>query len=401
MPSFQWKGRNRSGELQEGVLLADSKGAAAATLRQQQIRVTSLRRKGREIPLLPRLPSRIKQKSIALFTRQFSVMLDAGLPLVQCLEILGEQQEHPKFADVIDKIRSDVESGASLAEAMRRHPTAFDDLYVNMVAAGEAGGILDVILQRLSIYLEKAVKLKNQVKSAMIYPVTVIVIAVVIVWIILLKVIPVFSSLFLSLGGEMPALTRTVVAASDFVIDYSIYIFIGLILLFLGIRAYHKTDKGRRVLDSALLRVPVMGDLLRKIAVARFCRTLSTLTSSGVPILDGLQITAKTAGNSIIEDAVMAVRKSVEQGKNLSGPLGETGVFPPMVVQMINVGEQTGALDQMLSKIADFFEDEVDTAVTGLVKLIEPIMIVILGTIIGTIVAAMYLPLYTIITQID
>ncbi|MDH3745093.1 MAG: type II secretion system F family protein [Acidobacteriota bacterium] len=401
MPSFQWKGRNRAGELQEGVLLADSKGAATATLRQQQIRVTNLRRKGREIPLLPRLPSKIKQKSIALFTRQFSVMLDAGLPLVQCLEILGEQQEHPKFATIIDKVRSDVESGASLAEAMRRHPGGFEELYVNMVAAGEAGGILDIILQRLSIYLEKAVKLKNMVKSALIYPVAVIGIAALVVWIILWKVIPVFSQLFLGLGGELPALTRGVVAASNFVGDYSIYIGIGLVLLFFAVRGYHRTEKGKRVLDSALLRIPIIGDLLRKIAVARFCRTLSTLTASGVPILDGLKITAKTAGNSIIEDAIMAVRKSVEEGKTLSGPLGDTGVFPPMVVQMINVGEQTGALDQMLSKIADFFEDEVDTAVGGLVKLIEPFMIVILGVIIGTIVAAMYLPLYTIITQID
>ncbi len=401
MPSFVWKGRDRDGIFQEGVLLADTKDAAAAVLRGQKIRPTSIREKGREIPFLPRIPRKVGDKRVALFTRQFSVMLDAGLPLVQCLEILGDQQEHPGFASMIQKVRSDVESGSSVADAMSRQPKAFDDLYVNMVAAGEAGGILDVILQRLSIYLEKAVKLKNQVKSALIYPTVVIAIAIIIVWLLLWKVIPVFAQLFAGLGGELPALTRLVVSASNFVGDYSIFIIGGMAVIFFGLRYYHQTEKGKRVLDSALLRVPAIGELLRKIAVSRFCRTLSTLTSSGVPILDGLEITAKTAGNSVIEDAVMAVRRSVEEGKTLSGPLGETKVFPSMVVQMINVGEQTGALDQMLSKIADFYEDEVDTAVAGLVKLIEPIMIVVLGVIIGTIVAAMYLPLYTILGQIQ
>ncbi len=401
MPSFVWKGRDRQGDFQEGILLADSKDAATAVLRQQQIRVNSLREKGREIAFLPRVPRKINQQRVALFTRQFSVMLDAGLPLVQCLEILGEQQEHPGFAQMLTKVRSDVEGGAALAEAMRRQPKAFDDLYVNMVAAGEAGGILDVILQRLSVYLEKAVKLKNQVKSAMMYPVTVITIAIAVVWIILWKVIPVFAQLFAGLGGELPALTRWVVAMSNFLARYSIWILLALVAVFFAIRAYHRTEKGARVLDGLLLKIPVLGEILRKIAVARFCRTLSTLTSSGVPILDGLEITAKTAGNTIIEDAIMVTRRSVEEGKTLSGPLGETKVFPPMVVQMINVGEQTGALDQMLSKIADFYEDEVDTAVAGMVKLLEPIMIVVLGAIIGTIVAAMYLPLYTILGSIQ
>lgn len=401
MPSFVWKGRDRQGTFKEGVLLAASKDAATATLRQQQIRVSSLREKGREIAFLPRMSRKVGQQKVALFTRQFSVMLDAGLPLVQCLEILSEQQELPHFGEMLNKVRSDVEGGASLAEAMRRQPKAFDDLYVNMVAAGEAGGILDVILQRLSIYLEKAVKLKNQVKSAMMYPVTVIVIAIGVVWLILWKVIPVFAQLFAGLGGQLPALTRWVVAASDFVASYSWLIMLAVVALYFAIRAYYRTEKGRRVIDAMLLRMPILGDILRKIAVARFCRTLSTLTSSGVPILDGLEITAKTAGNSIIEDAIMLTRRSVEEGKTLSGPLGETKVFPPMVVQMINVGEQTGALDQMLSKIADFYEDEVDTAVAGMVKLLEPIMIVVLGAIIGTIVAAMYLPLYTILGSIQ
>jgi type IV pilus assembly protein PilC len=401
MPSFVWKGRDRQGGFREGVLLANNKDAATAVLRQQQIRVSSLREKGREIAFLPKMPRKVDQKKVALFTRQFSVMLDAGLPLVQCLEILAEQQEHPNFGEMLTKIRTDVEGGASLAEAMRRQPKAFDNLYVNMVAAGEAGGILDIILQRLSIYLEKAVKLKNQVKSAMMYPVTVIGIAIGVVWLILWKVIPVFAQLFAGLGGQLPALTQWVVAMSNFVVSYSLFLVLGCVGIYFAVRAYYRTEGGRRVLDGMLLRMPILGEILRKIAVARFCRTLSTLTSSGVPILDGLEITAKTAGNAIIEDAIMLTRRSVEEGKTLSGPLGETKVFPPMVVQMINVGEQTGALDQMLSKIADFYEDEVDTAVEGMVKLLEPIMIVVLGGIIGTIVAAMYLPLYTILGSIQ
>ena len=400
MPSFIWKGRGRGGQFQEGILLADTREAAVATLRRQQIHITSIRMKGKEFKLLPKFPGRVNTKLISIFTRQFSVMLDAGLPLVQCLEILGEQQEHAKFRDIIQRVRTDVEAGTSLADAMRRQPAAFDNLFVNMVAAGEAGGILDVILQRLSMYLEKSVKLKAQVKSALIYPSTIITIAVFVVWIILWKVIPVFAQLFAGLGGELPLLTRVVVAASNAMGRYSWIIIIGIILFIFAIRAYHKTPRGRRVLDGLLLKIPVIGGILLKIATARFCRTLATLTSSGVPILDGLEITAKTSGNAIIEDAIIAVRKAVEEGKTLSGPLGETKIFPSMVVQMINVGEQTGALDQMLSKIADFYEDEVDVAVAGMVKLLEPLMIVVLGGIIGLIVAAMYLPLYTILGRI-
>jgi type IV pilus assembly protein PilC len=401
MPNFVWKGKNRAGQRQEGILLADSRDAAVATLRRQQIQVLNLREKGKEIPFLPRFPMRVNEKRIAVFTRQFSVMLDAGLPLVQCLEILGEQEENKKFQQIIQHTRADVESGSSLHEAMSKHPAAFDNLFVNMVAAGEAGGILDVILQRLSTYLEKSVKLKAQVKSALIYPTTIIAIAVIVVWIILWKVIPVFAQLFAGLGGDLPYLTKMVVAASKFVGRFSIPIIILLIIGFSALRAYYKTHGGRRVLDGLLLKLPVLGMLLRKIAVARFCRTLSTLTSSGVPILDGLEITAKTAGNAIIEDAIMAVRRSVEEGRTISDPLRETKVFPAMVVQMINVGEQTGALDQMLSKIADFYEEEVDVAVAGLVKLLEPLMIVVLGGIVGVIVTAMYLPLYTILGSIS
>jgi len=400
MPSFVWKGKSRSGQVQEGQLLADTRDAAMLVLRRQQIQITSIREKGREIKLIPRIPRGVGAKRVAIFTRQFSVMLDAGLPLVQCLEILGEQEESRTFQAIIQQVRTDVESGASLADSMKKHPKAFDALFTNMVAAGESGGILDIILQRLSVYIEKAVKLNSQVKAALIYPVSIIVIAALVVFIILWKVIPVFAQLFAGLGGEMPLLTRIVISASNFVADYFFLIVIVIVFACVAVNRWHNTPHGRRILDTAMLKIPVIGMLLRKISVARFCRTLGTLTASGVPILDGLEITAKTAGNAVIEDAIMAVRKSVEEGKSISEPLAQTKVFPAMVVQMINVGEQTGALDQMLSKIADFYEDEVDTAVAGLMKLIEPVMITVLGAVIGTIVAAMYLPLYSILSKI-
>ena len=400
MPNFTWKGRSRTGKVEEGVLTADSKDAAAAILRRQQIQVTSLRPKEARIPLLPKWGGKVKPVKLSIFTRQFSVMLDAGLPLVQCLEILGGQEDSKVFKAIIDSVRSDVESGSSLAEAMKRHPNAFDNLYVNMIAAGEAGGILDIILQRLSVYIEKAVKLRSQVKSAMMYPIAVLTIAQGVLTIILWKVIPVFGQMFAGMGAQLPYPTRMVMAASDLIVAYGGWLAALFSFGVVALREWHKTYRGARVLDQIVLKIPVMGALLRKIAVARFCRTLSTLTASGVPILDGLEITAKTAGNSIIEDAVMEVRKSVEEGKTISAPLQETKQFPLMVCQMISVGEQTGALDQMLGKIADFYEDEVDTAVNGMMKLIEPIMIVILGLIIGIIVISMYLPMFAMFSKI-
>jgi type IV pilus assembly protein PilC len=327
-------------------------------------------------------------------------MIDAGLPLVQCLEILGTQQENKVFKRALMQIRQDVESGSSLADAMRKHPKVFSDLYTNMVAAGEAGGILDTILQRLAAYIEKAVKLNGQVKSAMIYPVSVISIACIVVAIILWKVIPVFASLFTGLGAQLPGPTVFVMNLSNFLVDYWWLIGIVGVSTWIFLQQYHSTYKGRRVLDGLMLRGPVVGVLLRKISVARFCRTLATLTSSGVPILDGLEITAKTAGNAIVEDAIMATRKSVEEGKTISEPLGDTDVFPSMVVQMIAVGEQTGALDTMLSKIAEFYEDEVDAAVDGLMKLLEPVLIAFLGVAIGGIVIAMYMPMFSLISQV-
>jgi type IV pilus assembly protein PilC len=323
------------------------------------------------------------------------------LPLVQCLEILGTQQEHKTFAKILQQTRMDVEGGASLADAMRKHPKAFDELFVNMIAAGEAGGILDTILKRLATYIEKAVKLKSQVKGAMIYPIAVISIAGIVVAVILWKVIPTFAAMFEGLGAVLPLPTRIVIAASNWFVRLLPFLVIGAIAGTLLIRRYYATHGGRRVIDRIVLKLPVMGVLMQKIAVARFCRTLATLISSGVPILDGLEITARTAGNSIIEDAIMAVRKAVEGGTTLGQPLKESGVFPPMVVQMIGVGEQTGALDAMLSKIADFYEEEVDQAVANLLTLLEPIMIMFLGITVGGIVISMYLPLFDLISKLS
>ncbi|HEX7153404.1 MAG TPA: type II secretion system F family protein [Thermoanaerobaculia bacterium] len=399
MPTFEWKGTARNGQVQTGLLVAESKDSVVAMMRRQQIIVTAVKEKGKEIAV-PKFGGKVPPQTVAIFTRQFSVMIDAGLPLVQCLEILAAQQDHKVFKRTLIQIRQDVESGSNLADAMKKHPKVFNDLYTNMVAAGEAGGILDTILQRLATYIEKAVKLNSQVKSAMIYPVAVISIAVIVVAVILWKVIPVFASLFQGLGAELPMPTRIVIAMSNFIGDYWWLMGgLGFVTVF-SLRKYHETYRGKRVLDGIMLRAPILGMLLRKIAVARFCRTLSTLTASGVPILDGLSITARTAGNSVVEDAIMATRKSVEEGKTISEPLGDTEVFPPMVVQMIAVGEQTGALDTMLSKIADFYEDEVDTAVAGLMKLLEPLLIAFLGVAIGGIVIAMYMPMFALIGQV-
>jgi type IV pilus assembly protein PilC len=368
-------------------------------LRRQNIVVTGIRERGKEISLT-KMGRKVPPKTVAVFTRQFSVMIDAGLPLVQCIEILANQQEHKTFQKILLQIRQDVEAGSTLADAMRRHPKAFDSLYVNMVAAGEAGGILDTILQRLSVYIEKIVKLKAQVRSAMIYPIAVIVIAAIVVAVILLKVIPTFAALFTSLGAELPLPTRVVIASSNFLARYFIFFVIGIGAFVYFLRRYHATHNGRRVIDGLLLKMPILGNIFRKVAVARFCRTLATLTSSGVPILESLDITARTAGNAIVEDAIYETRRSVEGGKTIVEPLKATNIFPNMVVQMIGVGEQTGALDAMLNKIADFYEDEVDAAVAGLVKLLEPLLIFILGLVIGGIVIAMYLPMFTLINKI-
>jgi type IV pilus assembly protein PilC len=400
MPAFVWKGKTRDGKAVSGERVADNKEAVMALLRREQILVSSVKEKGKEVAL-PKLGGGVSAKDLAVFTRQFSVMIDAGLPLVQCLEILGSQQENKTFAKILQQTRMDVEGGASLADAMRKHPKAFDELYVNMIAAGEAGGILDTILKRLAVYIEKAVKLKSQVKGAMVYPVAVISIAGIVVAVILWKVIPTFASMFEGLGAQLPLPTRIVIALSNWFVRLLPFVVIGIVAGVFAFKRYYATYGGRRTIDRMILKMPVLGVLMRKIAVARFCRTLATLVSSGVPILDGLEITARTSGNAIIEDAIMMVRKGVESGLTIAQPLKDSGVFPPMVVQMIGVGEQTGALDAMLSKIADFYEEEVDQAVANLLTLMEPVMILFLGVTVGGIVISMYLPLFDLITKLS
>jgi type IV pilus assembly protein PilC len=403
MPTFAYSGRTRAGQVVTGERMADSMDAAVAALRREQIMVTRIDpAKAAKAEARPKAAKgkTVPAKNLAIFTRQFSVMIDAGLPLVQCLDILGKQEPNKHFSAAILKVREDVEAGAALADAMKKHPKTFDALYSNMIAAGEAGGILDTILKRLAVYIEKAVKLKGEVKSAMIYPVAVIVIAALVVGAILWKVIPTFASLFQGLGAQLPLPTRVVIAASGYLVSYG---WIGLIVLGLlsyGFKQYYATAGGRRVVDRLMLRAPILGNILRKVAVARFCRTLSTLLASGVPILDGLDITARTAGNAIVEDAILTTRSGIERGETISGPLRETNVFPSMVVQMINVGETTGALDAMLSKIADFYEEEVDTAVAGLLTLMEPVMIAFLGVVVGGIVIAMYMPIFDLISKL-
>jgi len=377
--------------------------AVVAALRREQVLVTQINPIKEKAAAKTTGAKRIRgvdSKNLAVFTRQFSVMIDAGLPLVQCLEILGTQEEDKNFAWVILATRGDVESGASLADAMKKYPKVFDPLFTNMIAAGEAGGILDTILKRLATYIEKAVKLKGQVKSAMIYPVAVVVIATLVVGVILWKVIPTFANLFAGLGAELPLPTRVVIGLSNALVRYGIFLIIGLAAAGWGFKSYYATPKGRRVIDAIVLKLPILGNLMRKIAVARFCRTLSTLLASGVSILEALDITAKTAGNAIVEEAIQTTRKSIERGETIAQPLKDTAVFPPMVVQMIGVGEATGALDTMLSKIADFYEEEVDVAVAGLLTLMEPLMIALLGGVVGGIVIAMYMPIFALISKL-
>lgn len=392
MPAYAWKGKNRLGEIQEGVIVADSRDQASATLKRNGLQVLSV--KAQQADNTKKF-GKVKNKDLAVFTRQFSVMIDAGLPLVQCLEILGSQQQDKGFAKILDAVRKDVEQGATLQTALSKHPKAFNDLYVNMVGAGESGGILDVILQRLSTYIEKAVKLTAKVKGAMTYPIAIVSIAGIVVWVIMVKVIPTFTAMYEGMGSKLPAPTLMCIGISNVLINYA-WLVIGLgIAITMGLKQYYKTPAGNLQIDAIFLKIPVLGDILRKVAVARFCRTLGTLTSSGVPILEGMDITARTAGNLVIQNAIMKAREGVEQGRNISTPLAETKVFPPMVVQMVSVGEATGALDAMLSKVADFYEDEVDNAVAGLTALMEPMIIAILGGVIGFIVIAMYLPIFS------
>jgi type IV pilus assembly protein PilC len=401
MATFAFSGRTRAGQTITGERAADTMDAAVASLRREQILVTQISPAKEKAAKAEKAvkDKAVAAKNLAIFTRQFSVMIDAGLPLVQCLEILGNQEEDKNFSAVILSTRAEVESGASLADAMRKHPKAFDDLFTNMIAAGEAGGILDTILKRLAVYIEKAVKLKGQVKSAMIYPIAVISIATLVVGVILWKVIPTFANLFAGLGAELPLPTRVVIALSNNLVRFGPFVIVGLCAMGYGFKAYYATPGGRKTIDALSLKVLVIGPLLRKIAVARFCRTLSTLLASGVSILEALDITARTSGNAVVEEGILTTRKSIERGETIAEPLKKTAVFPSMVVQMIGVGEATGALDTMLAKIADFYEEEVDVAVAGLLTLLEPIMIAFLGGVVGGIVIAMYLPIFDLISK--
>src|SRR5712692_2993678 len=401
MPDYKYQGTSRSGSSVSGVMTASNKTELASLLKRQQITATKMTEKGKEFSV-PTFGGGVKAKELAIFTRQFSVMIDAGLPLVQCLEILAGQQENKVFQKVLTGTRSQVEGGATLSAAMRSSPKVFDALYVNMVEAGKTGGIMDTILQRLSSYIEKNVKLQRAVKSALVYPIGVVTVAGGVITLLLWKVVPIFATLFAGLGVELPLPTKIVIGMSNFVGSiFGLLILVGFIGVCICLKVWYGTPGGRYAIDRTLLRLPVIGILLRKIAVARFTRTLGTLISSGVPILEGLDITGRTAGNAVIERALQKVRKSLEEGKSLTDPLKETDVFPGMVTQMIGVGEQTGAMDAMLQKIADFYEEEVDASVKDLLTALEPVMIVFLGVVVGGVVISMYLPLFSLIGKLS
>jgi type IV pilus assembly protein PilC len=394
MPIYKYEGKTLKGQIKKGDFEAADEGAVRVYLRQQNIIPTKITPKGKEIKFSLAFKGKVNQRAIAVFTRQLATMIDAGLPLVQSLEILSIQQEQKLFKDIIREIREDVEGGSTFAGALKKHPSAFDDLYTNLVVAGEEGGILDNILLRLAGYIEKAEALKKKVKSAMVYPTTIVGVAVIVVMILMIFVIPVFETMFKSAGQTLPLPTLIVLTMSKLIKKYVFIVVPVLILLFFLFRRYHKTQNGRAVIDRLLLKIPVIGPLLQKIAVARFSRTLGTLVSSGVPILDGLSIVSRASGNRTIETAILNARASIREGETIAEPLGRSGMFPPMVIQMISVGESTGALDSMLSKIADFYEEEVDVAVGNLTSLLEPFLMAFLGVVIGGVVISMYLPIF-------
>jgi len=393
MTAFVWEARGRAGELKTGVMEADDADAVEARLKQQLLVPTSVHKQ----PLQLNIPftTGVKTTDIVVFTRMFATMIDSGLPIVQCLDILSSQSDNKQFGKILRQVKESVEGGLTLSDALGKHPKIFDDLFVNLVAAGEAGGILDGILQRLSVYMEKAMKLKRRVKGAMVYPISIVGIAALVVTILLTKVIPVFEKMFKDFGGgELPMPTRVVIKVSHAMAHYLPFIVGFLIVAGVAMRMVLRNKKGRLVFDGMLLKLPVLGPVLRKVVVARFTRTMGTLLASGVPILDAMEICGKTAGNTVVQNGIMFTRSQISEGKDMATPLAQTALMPPMVVQMIGVGEQTGALDTMLSKIADFYEEEVDVAVAAMTSLIEPLMMVFLGAVIGGMVVAMYLPIF-------
>ena len=395
MPVYVWKGEDKRGKTQKGEIEAHNEAAVRAHLRRMAIQPSKIKEKSKDLfENVSFLQPKIQTSDVVVFSRQFATMINAGLPLIQSLDILQAQEENKTFKKILKQIKEDVESGSTLADALGKHPQIFDDLFVNMMAAGEVGGVLDTILNRLSAYMEKAQKLRRQVKGAMTYPIIVLIVAVLVVAVILIFVIPVFEKMFADFGGALPGPTQIVVNMSRFVKGNIHFMVIGLILFAIFLKRFYGTEKGRAIIDDYVLKLPVFGPLLRKVAVAKFSRTMGTMISSGVPILDALDIVAKTAGNKTVETAVFDVKKGVTEGRTMAEPMGESGVFPSMVVQMVAVGESTGALDAMLGKIADFYDDEVDAAVEGLTAMIEPFMMVFLGTTIGGLVVSMYLPIF-------
>ncbi len=395
MPVFLWEGTTKKGEVKKGEMDVADELAVRTALRRQGFKSIAVKQKPKDLlENIPFLQGGVEEKNVVVFCRIFSTMIDAGLPLIQCLGILAEQEENKAFAKILRTIKEDIEGGTSLTDALKKHPKVFDDLFVNLIAAGEAGGILDVVLARLSAYLENAMKLKSAVKSAMTYPITVLCIAAGVVTLLLLKVIPTFQKMFADMGGELPGPTAVVVGMSEFMQNYWWVIGVIIAAIVIGLKMFYKTEKGHWTIDALLLKAPLIGNVLRKVAVAKFTRTLATMMSSGVPILEGLNIVSKTAGNVVIEAAVVKTRQAISEGQSIAEPLSASGVFPPMVVQMIAVGEATGALDIMLNKIADFYDDEVDAAVKGMTAMIEPIMMVFLGGVCGGMIIAMYLPIF-------
>ena len=396
MPKFTWEGKTRTGAPQKGV--TDAVDAASVEARLKKAGLMNIVVKEQAQGLSLKLPSfgggKVETKDLVIFTRQFATMIDSGLPLVQCLDILSSQQEKPMFKDILVKVKESVESGSTFADALAKHPKAFDELYVNLVAAGEVGGILDTILNRLAAYIEKAMKLKKQIKGAMVYPTTIMAIAVIVVGVILVFVIPTFAKMFADFGGELPGPTKFVIGLSNFLKKYLVVFIAAFFVVSAAFKKYYATPSGRKKVDSLALKAPVAGPLIRKVAVAKFTRTLGTMISSGVPIMDGLEIVAKTAGNKIVEEGIYGVRQAISEGKTMAEPLQACGIFPPMVVQMISVGEATGAMDAMLTKIADFYDDEVDDAVAAMTAMMEPLLMVFLGTAVGGLVVAMYLPIF-------
>ena len=395
MPVFLWEGQTRKGEKKKGEIEAANEAALRGILRRQGLTSITVKQKPKDLSeYLPFLKQKVKEKEVVIFARIFATMINAGLPLIQCLELLAQQEQNKTFAQIITAIKEDIEGGSTLSDALRKFPNIFDNLFVNLVAAGESGGILDVVLQRLSNYMEKAMKLKSKVKGAMTYPASVLVISIAVVSLLLVKVIPTFQKMFEGFGGELPGPTQFLITLSTYAQKYFLVALIAMAIAVYAFRRYYKTEKGTLLIDDLILKSPVFGPLLKKVAVARFTRTMSTMMTSGVPILEGLAIVSKTAGNKVVENALIRVRKSISEGKTIAEPLLETGIFPPMVVQMIAVGEATGALDAMLSKIADFYDDEVDAAVDAMTALLEPFMMVFLGGVVGGMIIAMYLPIF-------